>query len=89
MEQLLSVYEAKTHFSSYLQRATAGESFTVTSHGKPVARISPPLESIQDELREAQIRAAIERIKARHADPKTPRVSQAEWKEWINEGRKN
>jgi hypothetical protein len=43
---------------------------------------------MQEDPREAQIRAAIERIKARHADPKMPRISQAEWKEWINEGRK-
>ncbi len=88
MEALLSVYEARTHFSNYVQRAAAGESFTVTSHGKPVARISPPLESMQEDPREAQIRAAVARIQARHLDPKTPRVSQTEWKEWINEGRR-
>jgi prevent-host-death family protein len=86
MEALLSVYEAKTHFSSYLQRATAGESFTVTSHGKPVARISPPLESMQEDPREAQIRAAIERIKARHADPKWPKISSEEIRAWTHEG---
>jgi prevent-host-death family protein len=88
MEALLSVYEAKTHFSSYLQRATAGESFTVTSHGKPVARISPPLETTQEDPREAQIRAAVARIKQRSKDPAWPKVTMEEAKEWINEGRK-
>jgi prevent-host-death family protein len=88
MEELLSIYEAKTHFSSYVQRASLGESFVVTSHGKPMAKIIPIEVQASEDPREAQIRAAIERIKARHADPKTPRVTQAEWKEWINEGRK-
>lgn len=88
MEALLSVYEAKTHFSSYLQRASLGESFVVTSHGKPMARIVPIVEQETEDPREVQIRAAIERIKARHADSSSPKVSQSEWKEWINEGRR-
>lgn len=88
MDALLSVYEAKTHFSSYLQRASLGESFVVTSHGKPIGRIVPPLAAQESDPREAQIRAAVARLQARHLDPKTPRVSQTEWKEWINEGRR-
>lgn len=87
MEARLSVYEAKTHFSSYVQRASLGESFVVTSHGKPVAKITP-IDVVQEDPREAQIKAAVARLQARHLDPKTPRVSQAEWKKWINEGRK-
>lgn len=87
MENLLSVYEAKTHLSSYLQRVSLGESFVVTSHGKPLARLIP-LEAAHENTHEAQVQAAIKRLKARHADPQTPRVSQAEWKAWMDEGRK-
>ena len=32
----------KDHLSAYLNRAHAGEEITITSHGKPVAKLSPP-----------------------------------------------
>ena len=87
MEALLSVYEAKTHLSSYLQRASLGESFVVTSHGKPMAKIVPIAEQQTEDPREAQIRAAIARIKQRSKDPAWPKVTMEEAKEWVNEGR--
>lgn len=87
MESNLSVYEAKTHFSNYVQRASKGESFVVTSHGKPLAKIVP-LNATEEDPREVQIDAAIARIKARSKDPKWPKVTTSEAREWTNEGRK-
>ncbi|GAA3921498.1 type II toxin-antitoxin system prevent-host-death family antitoxin [Microbacterium invictum] len=37
----MSAYEAKTHLSALLERADAGESITITKHGRPVARLVP------------------------------------------------
>ena len=32
----------KDHLSEYLKRVQAGEELTITSHGKPIAKLSPP-----------------------------------------------
>ena len=34
--------DLKDHLSEYLKRVQAGEKITITSHGKPVAKLSPP-----------------------------------------------
>lgn len=38
----ISTREFKTHLSAVLRRVHAGEEISVTSHGKVVARLSPP-----------------------------------------------
>lgn len=38
----VSVRELKTRLSAYLRKLKPGDEITVTSHGKPVARILPP-----------------------------------------------
>jgi antitoxin (DNA-binding transcriptional repressor) of toxin-antitoxin stability system len=89
MEVLLSVYEAKTHFSALAERVAAGENLTITKHGKPIMHWSPAQEAVATEdPREAQIRAAIARIKLRSKDPSWPKVTMEEAREWTNEGRK-
>lgn len=40
----VSAYEAKTHLSALLERADAGESVTITKHGRPIARLVPVVE---------------------------------------------
>ena len=37
----IGAFEAKTHFSSLLERVAQGESFTITRHGKPEAKLVP------------------------------------------------
>jgi prevent-host-death family protein len=37
----ISAYEAKTHFAQLLDRVEAGESITITRHGRPVAHLAP------------------------------------------------
>jgi prevent-host-death family protein len=34
-------FEAKTHLPQLLERVANGEEFTITKHGKPVARLLP------------------------------------------------
>ena len=41
MAQRIGAFEAKTHFSSILEKAERGEDFVVTRRGKPVAKIIP------------------------------------------------
>lgn len=41
MDRAISASEANQRFSELLRDVAGGESFTVTSHGKPVARVVP------------------------------------------------
>lgn len=51
-------YDAKTHLPQLLDRVVSGEEFTITKHGKPVARLVPVGgKSVEDR------RAAITRIR--------------------------
>jgi prevent-host-death family protein len=54
----IGAFEAKTHLSSLLERVAQGESFTITRHGKPVARLVPA-----EQRHPERIKAAIRRIK--------------------------
>jgi prevent-host-death family protein len=53
-------FEAKTHLPRLLERVTQGEEFTITKHGKPVARLVP---AIADKPK-PDVRQAIEELKA-------------------------
>lgn len=46
----VGVHEAKTTFSSLLRRVAAGEEITITSSGKPVARLVPARSTTRREL---------------------------------------
>ena len=39
--KLVGSFEAKTHPPQLLERVAQGEEFTITKHGKPVARLVP------------------------------------------------
>ena len=39
----VAIRELKAKLSAYVQRAAAGEQFTVTDRGRPVAVLGPPL----------------------------------------------
>ena len=76
----VGAFEAKTHLSALLDRVERGERFTITRHGKPVAKLMPA-----DDGRDvARIKAAIEGLKefaSRH-------TLDADWKELRDAGRK-
>ena len=42
MDRIVTATEANQRFSELLREVGAGESFTITSRGKPVAEITPP-----------------------------------------------
>jgi prevent-host-death family protein len=54
----IGIYEAKTRLSALLERVARGERFTITKHGRPVARLVPVERTGPDRRREA-----IERLK--------------------------
>ena len=53
-------FEAKTHFPQLLERVANGEEFTITKHGKPVARLVPASAAKP----KPDVREAIEDLKA-------------------------
>jgi prevent-host-death family protein len=54
----IGAYEAKTHLPALLERVARGERFTITKHGRPIARLVPVERTGPDRRR-----AAIERLK--------------------------
>lgn len=53
-------FEAKTHLAQLLERVAKGEEFTITKHGKPVARLVPAT----DVKPKPDVRQVIEQLKA-------------------------
>jgi prevent-host-death family protein len=37
----IATYQAKTHFTDLVNRVAAGETITITRHGRPVAKMVP------------------------------------------------
>lgn len=58
--QSIGSFEAKTHLSQLLERVSQGEEFTITKHGKPVARLIP----VSAARPEPDVRRVIEELKA-------------------------
>ena len=54
----IGAYEAKTHLPALLERVARGERFTITKHGRPVARLVPVERTGLDRRR-----GTIERLK--------------------------
>jgi prevent-host-death family protein len=57
-------FEAKTKLSELLDKVEAGETVTITRHGKPVAKLVP---AAADEAERARRRALIDEIKRKRA----------------------
>ncbi len=57
-----SVRELKSKLSRYLQRAAAGEEVTVTSRGRPIARVVPPAPDAAEQPGEAEVRRRLSAI---------------------------
>ena len=65
MDEIVTAAEANRHFSRLLRTVQSGRSVTVTSHGRPVARIVP-CGPVTEEQRAAR-RALIDRLRAQPA----------------------
>lgn len=79
----VGAYEAKTHLAQLLERVARGETITITRHGVPVARLVPI-----DDKPKTDVRQAIAEIRRFRKERPLGRVTVAEIKEWINEGRR-
>ena len=59
MTQTVQASEAKTKLLQLLDAVERGETFVITRHGRPIARLGP-----EAERRKAEINTAIEEIRA-------------------------
>jgi prevent-host-death family protein len=67
MDKTISAAEANRQFSRVLREVREqGATYTVTSHGEPVARITPPVERAVDEREQAKQRL-LERLRSQSA----------------------
>ena len=80
-QSAVGAYEAKSHFSKLLEKVQAGEEFTITKHGTPVARLVP----IKKKYTPAERRAMIERWISRTDKPS---LGGLKIRDLINEGRR-
>jgi prevent-host-death family protein len=76
----VGAFEAKTHLSTLLDRAAAGEEVVITKHGKPVAR----LVGIRH-IDRARVSEAFEKLKTLR---KGTTLGGLSWKELRDEGRR-
>lgn len=81
MDRQVSASEAKTHLLRLLDEVEHGTIFTITRHGRPVARLVP-----ERDQRQVEIDQAVARIQ--EARRHRPRVSVEEILSARNEGRK-
>ena len=87
MKALLSLYEAKTHFSALAERvAFGGEQFTVTRHGTPMLKLVP-IEGSIESRRTAQIAESLKALSALQSHGGA-RLSRSEILSLKDEGRK-
>jgi prevent-host-death family protein len=59
MTDEIGVYAAKTHLTALLDRVEHGEQFTITRHGRAIARLIPVKRSDQERRREAIARLLV------------------------------
>jgi prevent-host-death family protein len=75
----VGAFEAKTHLSALLERVAHGESFTITRHGRPVARLVPA-----EQPEPERVQSAIRRMKEIAAG----QTLGGDWREFRDSGRK-
>ncbi|OGT23431.1 MAG: prevent-host-death protein [Gammaproteobacteria bacterium RIFCSPHIGHO2_12_38_15] len=73
-------FEAKTHFSSLLQKVEEGEQVIITKHGRPVAKLIPAFS-----VNKAEIKLTIEKIKKFNRS----HFLKLDWKVLRDEGRRS
>jgi len=77
-QDFIGSFEAKTHFARLLDEVENGEEFTITKHGRPVAKLSP--------LKQKK-RSAKEIVSQIRATAKQSSLRDMDIKEMINHGR--
>ena len=74
MAATMSAADANREFSKLLRRVREGQSVTITSHGRPVARLVPI--TVEDRVRRAAWEALMKRLKTQKRRRHIPR----DWK---------
>jgi prevent-host-death family protein len=77
-------FEAKTKLAELLDKVEAGETVTITRHGKPVAQLVP----VKAEDEQERLRALVEEIKRTRVGRDRGAVPGTTIKELIKAGRK-
>jgi prevent-host-death family protein len=72
-ERAVGIRELKANLSSYLRRVKDGEALLITERGKPIGRICPIEQSLQEQLDEG-VRANRWAWKGKKWQPAPPRV---------------
>ena len=66
MAATVSAADANREFSKLLRRVREGQSVTITSHGRPVAKLVPV--SVEDRVREAAKKALFKRLRTQKGE---------------------
>ena len=70
-EMQVGVRELKTQLSKYLRQVKAGRTIVITDHGKPVGRIVPAGQTLDDKLR-AMVAAGLAEWSGKKLKPMKP-----------------
>jgi prevent-host-death family protein len=84
----VTALEAKTRFGQLLKRVAQGEEVIITRHEKPVARLVPEGRRNLESVREAVAGLFELRRQILHRNRGKPKLTAAEVKAWIGEGRR-
>jgi len=76
----VGTFEAKTHFSSLIDKVESGEEILITKHGHPVAKLIPA-----SNISKENVKQAIQQIKA---FSKKHKLGGLDWKKLRDEGRR-
>ena len=70
-ELQVGVRELKTQLSKYLRQVKAGRSIVITDHGKPVGRIVPASQTLDDKM-QAMVAAGLAEWNGKKLKPARP-----------------
>jgi prevent-host-death family protein len=84
----VTALEAKTRFGQLLQRVARGEEVIITRHEKPVARLVPEGRRNLESVREAVAGIIVLRKQIFDRNKGKTKLTAAEVKSWIGEGRR-
>jgi prevent-host-death family protein len=84
----VTAFEAKTRFGQLLKKVARGEEVIITKHEKPVARLVPEGNRNLKSVREAVAEIFELRKQIFEGNKGKPKLTAAEVKSWIGEGRR-
>lgn len=85
--QEIGSFDAKTHLPALLARVEKGEEFIITRHGKPVAKLLPPLALTPPRLSKKEAKKVADKFRAL-AKTMDGKFDWEEWKAYRDEGKK-